>query len=131
MNNPFEPRAGSSQDEGVEKTIHPPTPLSAGKELRLIIRENKNLIWLTALLFLGMLEPAARSGPDRTDFILGAFLAVTVWAGIGWIVMAPFTAIRRQGIPTFTQVLLATTILGVISVFGGVLGMAFSLFAAS
>ena len=115
----------------MEKKIHPPAQLTAWDEIGQIFRENKNLIWLFGLVFLGTFEPAARIGPGRIDFILSGTLAAAVWAGIGWILMAPFTAIRRQGLPTFRQILLATTILGVISVFGGVMGQAFGLMADS
>lgn len=126
-----DPKSDAGNGDSDSTPATPPAPLSAAAELRQIFQDNKTAIWLLGLIFLGMFEPAARMGPSRTDVILGGCLAVAIWAALGWILMAPFTAIRRQGVPTMRQVLLAATILGVISVFGGVVGESFSRLVAS
>ena len=130
MTSQFEPRPSSDQNDQGEKKVPPPA-LNAGEELRQIFGPDYTYPWLFGLVVLGMCEPAARGGSGTLGFVLGGLLAVAVWAGLGWILMVPFTAIRRQGIPSIRQILLATTILGIISVFGGDLGQAFSHLVAS
>lgn len=131
MTKKFEPSSGPGDERSDASTNQPAQAPEATEALRQVFQESKTSLWIVGLVILGMFERAAIFGSGRIDQILSACLAVGVWAGIGWILMAPFTAIRRQGIPTLKQVLLATTILGIISVFGGELGLIYGRLVSS